>query len=84
MLALGGEVDYNLGMAAPYVGLDFYNVGEGEYGFYKSDSDNGLSLTLGSGFAVAPSVSLDINATIGLSGMLENQMGLEGSATFSF
>ena len=84
VLALGGEVDYSLGMAAPYAGLDFYYQGEGEYGPFKTDSDDALSLTLGSGFAVAPSISLDVNATLGLSGMMENYLGLEGSATFSF
>jgi len=84
VLALGGELDYNLGSLTPWVGLDFYMVGESDYNGYKGDSDNAADLTLGSSFTVTPELAADASVGYGLSGYLEKRLALKANVTFSF
>lgn len=84
VLALGGELDYNLGSMTPWVGLDFYMKGESEDNGYKIDSDNAATLSLGSSFTVTPELAADASVGYGLSGYMEKYLFLEANVAFSF
>lgn len=84
VLALGGELDYNLGSMTPWVGLDFYMMGEGDYAGFKTDSDNAAALSLGSSFTVTPELAADASVAYGLSGYMEKSLTLKANVTFSF
>lgn len=84
VLALGGELDYNLGNMTPWVGLDFYMMGEGDYAGFETDSDNAATLSLGSSFTVTPELAVDASVGYGLSGYMEKYLFLEANVAFNF
>ena len=76
-LHLGLEVDYNLGAAAPYLGLEFPNL--------LADGDFMFDLVIGCGMDVTDAISADLGVTLGIAGYGDNfPVTISVSGSFHF